>query len=198
MPIPASVLERDVLPARVPGYQPRLLDELGALGEVGWVGCGPLGRDDGRIALFRPGRGDVLRAALVASRASAADRADGPRHAAIREWLGRRGASFYRELFAAAGGGPDRAVLDALWDLAWAGEVTNDTFAPLRALRWKRPGATGGRGRDAWRRWGRRRPPGGGRWWRAARRRGRPGPRSASMRWRWSSSIATASSPARP
>ena len=33
----------------------------------------------------------------------------------------------------------DREVLDALWDLVWAGEVTNDTFAPLRALRWKRP-----------------------------------------------------------
>ena len=54
--IPASVLERDVLPARIPGYQPRLLDELGSLGEVGWVGRGSLGRDDGRIALFRPGR----------------------------------------------------------------------------------------------------------------------------------------------
>ena len=56
VPIPASVLERDVLPARVPGYQPRLLDELGALGEVAWVGRGSLGRDDGRIVLFRPGR----------------------------------------------------------------------------------------------------------------------------------------------
>ncbi len=139
VPIPASVLERDVLPARVPGYQPRLLDELGALGEVAWVGCGPLGRDDGRIALFRPGRGEVLRAALVAAQ-RAGERPTGPRHDAIREWLGRRGASFYREIFAAAGGGPDREVLDALWDLAWAGEVTNDTFAPLRALRWKRPG----------------------------------------------------------
>ena len=49
-----------MLPARVPGYQPRLLDELGAMGEVGWVGRGSLGRDDGRIALFRPGR-DALR-----------------------------------------------------------------------------------------------------------------------------------------
>jgi ATP-dependent Lhr-like helicase len=140
VPIPASVLERDVLPARVPGYQPRLLDELGALGEVAWVGCGPLGRDDGRVALFRPGRGDVLRAALVAGRAAAGERPAGERHAAIRAWLGRRGASFYREIFGAAGGGSDREVLDALWDLAWAGEVTNDTFAPLRALRWKRPG----------------------------------------------------------
>jgi len=137
VPIPASVLERDVLPARVPGYQPRLLDELGALGEVAWVGCGPLGRDDGRIALFRPGRGDVLRAALAAA-ALTGDRPDGPRHRAIRTWLGRRGASFYRELHAAAGAGADREVLDALWDLVWAGEVTNDTFAPLRALRWKR------------------------------------------------------------
>jgi ATP-dependent Lhr-like helicase len=58
--IPASVLERDVLPARIPGYQPRLLDELGALGEVAWIGRGSLGRDDGRVALHRPGR-DALR-----------------------------------------------------------------------------------------------------------------------------------------
>ena len=137
--IPASVLERDILPARIPGYQPRLLDELGSLGEVAWVGCGPLGRDDGRLALFRPGRGDVLRAALAAGGA-ATSAPDGERHAAIRSWLERRGASFYRELFVAAGGRSDREVLDALWDLVWAGEVTNDTFAPLRALRWKRPG----------------------------------------------------------
>ncbi len=138
--IPASVLERDVLPTRVPGYQPRLLDELGALGEVAWVGCGPLGRDDGRVALFRPGRGDALRAALAAGQAAAGAGLDGSRHEAIRVWLARRGASFYRELYGAAGGGSDREVLDALWDLVWAGEVTNDTFAPLRALRWKRPG----------------------------------------------------------
>ena len=60
LPIPASVLERDVLPARIPGYQPRLLDELGSLGEVAWVGRGSLGRDDGRIVLVRPGR-EILR-----------------------------------------------------------------------------------------------------------------------------------------
>ena len=57
LPIPASVLERDVLPARIPGYQPRLLDELGAMGEVAWVGRGSLGRDDGRVVLLRPGPG---------------------------------------------------------------------------------------------------------------------------------------------
>ena len=148
LPIPASVLERDVLPARVPGYQPRLLDELGALGEVAWVGRGSLGRDDGRIALVRPGR-EILRPLGVLD---ASEPPSEPRHLAIREHLAARGASFYRELFTAARGTSDREVLDALWDLVWAGEVTNDTFAPLRALRWKRSGngprrAGSGRGR---------------------------------------------------
>ena len=144
VPIPASVLERDILPARVPGYQPRLLDELGSLGEIVWVGRGSLGRDDGRIALVRPGR-EILR---PSGPVEGMERPDSARHDAIRGHLGRRGASFYRELFAAAGGGRDRDVLDALWDLVWAGEVTNDTFAPLRALRWKRPSGGNGRGRS--------------------------------------------------
>ena len=74
LPIPASVLERDVLPARVPGYQPRLLDELGSLGEVAWVGRGSLGRDDGRIALVRPGR-DAVRPVGPAGGGRAAERA---------------------------------------------------------------------------------------------------------------------------
>ncbi len=134
--IPASVLERDVLPARIPGYQPRLLDELGAAGEVAWAGRGSLGRDDGRIVLYRPGR-EALRPVRPS-----VDQPTGPRYDAIRAHLARRGACFYRELFAAAGGGSDREVLDALWDLVWAGEITNDTFAPLRALRWKRPSRT--------------------------------------------------------
>ncbi|MCI0584566.1 MAG: DEAD/DEAH box helicase [Chloroflexi bacterium] len=133
--IPASVLERDVLPARIPGYQPRLLDELGALGEVAWVGRGSLGRDDGRVVLYRPGR-ESLRPSGIPD---GVERPSGTRHEAIRMHLETRGASFYRDLHAAAGGGLDREVLDALWDLVWAGEVTNDTFAPLRALRWKRP-----------------------------------------------------------
>ena len=145
--IPASVLERDVLPSRVAGYSARLLDELGAMGEVGWVGRGSLGRDDGRIALFRPGR-DALRPTGPLDDETA--RPTGERHDRIRDHLAQRGASFYRAIHAAAGGGSDRDVLDALWDLVWAGEVTNDTFAPLRALRWKRP--TGGGSSGATRR----------------------------------------------
>jgi ATP-dependent Lhr-like helicase len=135
VPIPASVLERDVLPARVPGYQPRLLDELGALGEVAWVGRGSLGRDDGRIVLYRPGRPalrDLATADVVEPSSDALQES-------LRRRLRERGASFYRELASAAGEARERDILDALWGLVWAGEVTNDTFAPLRALRWRRP-----------------------------------------------------------
>jgi ATP-dependent Lhr-like helicase len=137
VPIPASVLERDVLPARIPGYQPRLLDELGALGEVAWTGCGSLGRDDGRIALHRPGRGAIREMA-----AGAIEPPSGAIHERLRARLRERGALFFRDLVTddpVIGAAGDRDLLDALWGLVWAGEVTNDTFAPLRALRWRRP-----------------------------------------------------------
>ena len=130
VPIPASVLERDVLPARVSGYTPRLLDELGAAGEVVWIGRGTLGRDDGRVALFRRDRVDLL-----ATAGSGDDRPSEPVHDAIRQHLQRRGASFYPQLRASVTDvRNEEELLDALWDLVWAGEVTNDTFAALRAL----------------------------------------------------------------
>jgi ATP-dependent Lhr-like helicase len=93
------------------------------------------------VVLYRPGR-EALR---PISRPDGVERPGGARHEAIRAHLASRGASFYRAIHAAAGGGQDRDVLDALWDLVWAGEVTNDTFAPLRALRWKRPSRPSGR-----------------------------------------------------
>ncbi len=131
--IPASILERDVLRARVRDYTPRLLDELGAAGEVVWVGRGSLGRDDGRVALFRRDHVDLLAAA---GPGADADRPHGELHERIREHLSRRGASFFRELRSAVGDAArsDDEVLDELWNLVWAGEVTNDTFGPLRAL----------------------------------------------------------------
>ena len=101
LPIPASVLERDVLPARIPGYQPRLLDELGAMGEVAWVGRGSLGRDDGRVVLYRPGR-ELLRPGGLPD---GVERPAAEIHDRIRAHLQRRGASFYRELSRRAGGG---------------------------------------------------------------------------------------------
>jgi ATP-dependent Lhr-like helicase len=55
-------------------------------------------------------------------------------HDRIRAHLGARGAGFFRDVYNACGGGDEETMLDALWDLVWAGEVTNDTFSPLRLL----------------------------------------------------------------
>ncbi len=134
--IPASVLERDVLAARVADYSPRLLDELTAAGEIAWVGAGPLGADDGKVTLFLRDRAALLRPLAGAS----GERPESPEHDRLREILSRRGACFFRELSAPTRlDGPlrpkdDTLSLDALWDLVWAGEVTNDSFAPVRAL----------------------------------------------------------------
>jgi ATP-dependent Lhr-like helicase len=128
--IPVSVLERDVLPARVEGYRPNMLDELCAAGELVWVGAGPLGADDGRVrCYFR----DRIR--LLAPHPAAEGRPEGTVHDALRDRLGAAGASFWPDLVAAAGTADEAVVLSALWDLVWAGEVTNDTFGPLRAPR---------------------------------------------------------------
>jgi ATP-dependent helicase Lhr and Lhr-like helicase len=124
--LPWSIYERDVLPARVHGYQPRLLDELCAGGEVVWLGRGALGGEDGRVALLRRERLPLLVPTVPE------DPPQEPLHAAIREHLAQRGASFFREIVAALPGSTDAIVLDTLWDLVWSGEVTNDTLAPLR------------------------------------------------------------------
>ena len=125
--LPASILERDVLPARIPGYRSEDLDTLCAAGEVVWVGLGPLGDHDGRLALFLA---DDLPLLLPAR----PEPPQGALHAALREQLARQGASFFGELVEAAGSGLAAPVVDALWDLAWAGEVTNDTPGALRAF----------------------------------------------------------------
>ena len=123
VPIPASVLERDVLPSRMRDYSPRLLDDLCTAGEVVWVGAGSLGRDDGKVRLY-------LRGSPLAVNAPLGEPPEGEEHDRIRHVLAERGTAFFRDL----AGSSDRETLDALWDLVWAGEVTNDSFAPVRAI----------------------------------------------------------------
>src|SRR5712692_2880117 len=125
--IPASVLERDVLAVRMRDYRPQLLDQLVSMGEVVWAGRGSLGSSDGRVALYL--RSDAPRLIRETD-----ERPSGEVHERLREHLQSRGASFFRDLYYATGSGDEDAVLDALWDLVWAGEVTNDTFLPLRML----------------------------------------------------------------
>ena len=133
--IPASVLETDVLAGRM-DYSPEWLDQLMASGEVVWTGRGSLGRRDGRVALYFRDSFDLL--AVPASTEAPSDRI----HDALRGRLSERGASFFADLYAAAGGGDPGEALDALWDLVWAGEVTNDTFGPVRAMLRSRRRAT--------------------------------------------------------
>jgi ATP-dependent Lhr-like helicase len=125
--IPASVLERDVLAVRMRDYRPQLLDQLISMGDVVWAGRGSLGSSDGRVALYL--RSDAPRLIREPE-----ERAGGEIHERLREHLQSRGASFFRDLYYATGSGDEDAVLDALWDMVWAGEVTNDTFLPLRML----------------------------------------------------------------
>ena len=126
--LPVSDLERAILPARVRDFAPAMLDELGALGEVVWVGGGALGGDDGRVALFRRDRARLLLDARVVPDTFT------DRHRALLAALQAQGASFFAQLSAACPNATTREVLDALWDLVWQGLVTNDTFQPLRAL----------------------------------------------------------------
>ena len=131
----ASTLETDLLPLRMTGYRPADLDALCAAGEVVWVGAGAIGSHDGRIRLFFA---DQL--ATLASAFEWPDPPSGEIHDAIRLALSTRGALFFGQLRAAAPSATDIEVLNALWDLAWAGEVTNDTLSAMRAL------LSGGRG----------------------------------------------------
>ncbi|MCL2777799.1 MAG: DEAD/DEAH box helicase [Polyangiaceae bacterium] len=128
-PLPASVLETEILPARVPGYCPHHLDMLLASGKVVWAGIEPIGHSEGRIALYLADHEALLARAP-------ADRSELPcsaLHDKLRELLTRRGALFFGEIARALGAFP-ADVQNALWDLVWAGEVTNDTFEPLRSL----------------------------------------------------------------
>ncbi|HEX6231309.1 MAG TPA: DEAD/DEAH box helicase [Actinomycetota bacterium] len=139
--IPASILESDVLPSRVLGYRPTDLDALCASGDLVWTGAGGIGADDGRVVLAFRDRLPVLAPPRPEEPPA------GPIHEALREHLRLRGASFWPELAGAAGVPDERAVLAALWDLVWAGEVTNDTLAPLRAFLGRKPRARTGRPR---------------------------------------------------
>ncbi|GAC1339653.1 MAG: DEAD/DEAH box helicase [Candidatus Dormibacteria bacterium] len=128
VPLPVSVLERDVLPARVAHYSPGLLDALMSGGEVVWIGRGPLGGGDGRVALYLRDSVSRLVAAPVIPSVTGAIQAE------LRDALRRRGACFFRDLLLQTSSRDEEEVLEALWDLVWAGEVTNDSAAPLRGL----------------------------------------------------------------
>jgi ATP-dependent Lhr-like helicase len=150
--------ERDVLPRRVGTYSQSWMDQLCASGELVWVGAGSLGRSSGRVALYF--REDARWLGPPANRGEPPSER---LHYALRERLGA-GAAFWADLLADLEEVEPLELQEALWDLVWAGEATNDAFAPLRAPRL----TLARRERQAGRRFARRRRPGApqvqGRW----------------------------------
>ena len=126
-PLIASILETEILPARVEGYQPSDLDALTTAGEVVWGGLEPLGEHDGRLALYLTDHVAKLRQPRAP--------ADLPeRERLIVDHLARNGASFFAALHEAAGGGYPGETVDAIWTLVWNGVVTNDSLNAVRAF----------------------------------------------------------------
>ncbi|MFC4906478.1 DEAD/DEAH box helicase [Actinomadura gamaensis] len=162
--VPASALESLILPSRVPGYSPAMLDELTSSGEVVWAGQGSLPGGDGWVSLYLADTAPLLMP-------EPAEITLTPVHQAVLDLLDGGGALFFRMLSDRVNQQvtvADADLVTAIWDLVWAGLLTNDTLAPLRAAL--------GSGRPAHRERGTRRgrpvlpsrtgpPTVAGRWW---------------------------------
>ncbi|WP_326739233.1 Lhr family helicase [Streptomyces sp. NBC_01022] len=131
-PVPASALEKLILPSRVSGYSPALLDELTTTGEVVWAGAGALPGKDGWLSLYPADSAPLLLPPPRPLELSAL-------HESVLTTLSGGYGLFFRQIAdqVRATTHPDSTdpqLADAVWDLAWSGRLTNDTLAPLRAL----------------------------------------------------------------
>ncbi|MCP2338849.1 ATP-dependent helicase [Actinomadura rupiterrae] len=178
--VPASALESLILPSRVPGYTPAMLDELTSSGEVVWAGQGSLPGGDGWVSLYLAETAPLLMP-------EPAEITLTPVHQAVLDLLDGGGALFFRMLSDRVNQQvttDDADLVTAIWDLVWAGLLTNDTLAPLRAAL--------GSGRPAHRSRGTRRgrpvlpsrtgpPTVAGRWWPLPERESAPTLRSHAL-----------------
>jgi ATP-dependent helicase Lhr and Lhr-like helicase len=127
--IPASAVEPLVFGQRVRDYQPAMLDELLASGEVIWSGLGAIAggspAGDGWVAFHLAETAPLTLTAPAEMDLTYI-------HRVILEQLESGGAFFFRQL-GADGIGAD-ILKEALWQLIWSGRATGDTFAPVRAL----------------------------------------------------------------
>ena len=146
--LPFDELEQVILPARVGDFAPSMLDELGAMGWLVWIGVAGTGDRDGKIALLRrsdaayllPPTDQAPNPGVPSERIAASHSGPGcpnDLHQAIVAHLNLHGASFFVSIHSACqsliGQVRSEDVLAALWDLVWSGRVTNDTLQPLRA-----------------------------------------------------------------
>ncbi|MFJ9712898.1 ATP-dependent helicase [Streptomyces sp. NPDC101234] len=130
--VPASALEKLVLPSRVANYTPSMLDELTAAGEIVWAGAGALPGKDGWVSLYLADAAPVLLPPPHPLEPTAL-------HQSVLDALSGGYGLFFRQIAdqVRATTHPDATdpqLADAVWDLAWSGRLTNDTLAPMRAL----------------------------------------------------------------
>jgi ATP-dependent Lhr-like helicase len=123
--LPASAWESLILPARIPEYSTGMLDELTATGEVIWSGSGALPGNDGWVSLHLADGAQVTLPEPSGDETTELQRE-------ILAALAGGGAYFFRQLSDAVGSTDDLSLATAIWDLVWQGQITNDTFAPLR------------------------------------------------------------------
>ncbi len=125
--IPVSVLEQQVLASRVIDYAPAMLDELLTSGEVIWSGHGSLPGNDGWVTLTL--------ADLTATLTPDPDPlfVPGPVHTSILDQMADGKALFVRSLASSFPDITHAELTEAVWELVWAGLLTNDTLAPVRA-----------------------------------------------------------------
>ncbi|MGW8784054.1 ATP-dependent helicase [Streptomyces sp. NPDC055796] len=172
-PVPASALERLILPSRVSGYSPTLLDELTTTGEVVWAGAGALPGKDGWVSLYLADAAPLLLPPPHPLELT-------PLHQAVLETLSGGYGLFFRQLAESVRAkwseATDLELSDAVWDLAWSGRLTNDTLSPLRSLlgSGRTAGATAHRARRTVPR---------GRYGTLSAQVSRPGPPTVSGRW---------------
>ncbi|MFE7571412.1 ATP-dependent helicase [Streptomyces sp. NPDC057539] len=131
-PVPASALEKLILPSRVSGYSPALLDELTTTGEVLWAGAGALPGKDGWVSLYLADAAPLLLPPphpleLTALHESVLATLSGGYGLFFRQITDQVRATTHPDV-------TDPQLADAVWDLAWSGRLTNDTLAPLRSL----------------------------------------------------------------
>ncbi|MCX3060499.1 ATP-dependent helicase [Streptomyces beihaiensis] len=130
--VPASALEKLVLPSRVHGYAPAMLDELTASGEVLWAGAGSLPGKDGWVSLYLADAAPLLLPPPYALETT-------PLHQSVLATLSGGYGLFFRQIADQVRAtthpeATDPQLADAVWELAWSGRLTNDTLAPMRSL----------------------------------------------------------------
>ncbi|MET7853172.1 ATP-dependent helicase [Streptomyces avermitilis] len=130
--VPASALEKLVLPSRVSNYTPAMLDELTAAGEVVWAGAGSLPGKDGWVSLYLADAAPLLLPSPHPLEPTAL-------HQSVLDALSGGYGLFFRQITdqVRATTHPDATdsqLADVIWDLAWTGRLTNDTLAPMRSL----------------------------------------------------------------